>query len=62
VGTDADVVVFDQSTYSDQATYAASTRPSTGVRHLLVDGTTVVRDGELDPDARPGRAVRGAAG
>jgi N-acyl-D-aspartate/D-glutamate deacylase len=62
VGTDADVVVFDPLTYSDQATYAASTRPSTGVRHLLVDGTTVVRDGELDPDARPGRAVRGAAG
>jgi N-acyl-D-glutamate deacylase len=58
-GSDADVVVFDPETYRDQATYTACTRPSSGVRHLVVAGVPVVRDGALDLDARPGRPVRG---
>jgi hypothetical protein len=62
VGADADVVVLDPGSYRDQATYQASTRPSTGVRHLVVAGTPVVLDGALQLDARPGRPVRGATG
>lgn len=58
VGADADLVVFDPARISDQATYRASTRTSTGITHVLVDGTFVVRDGELVPDAMPGRALR----
>jgi N-acyl-D-aspartate/D-glutamate deacylase len=57
---DADVVVFDPETISDQATYTASTRPSAGIRHVLVNGTFVVRDGQLVPGARPGRPIRSA--
>lgn len=57
VGADADVVVFDPAKFTDQATYEALA-PSTGVRHLLVDGEPVVLDGALQLDARPGRAVR----
>jgi hypothetical protein len=57
-GQDADIVVFDPETVTDQATYADSTRPSTGIRHVLVDGVFVVRDGGIVPDARPGRPVR----
>jgi N-acyl-D-aspartate/D-glutamate deacylase len=57
-GSDADIVVFDPETIADQATYANSTRPSAGIRHVLVNGTFVVRDGRLDTSARPGRAVR----
>ena len=59
-GADADIVVFDPATITDQATYAASTRPTTGIRHVLVNGTFVVRDGQLDQGARPGRPVRAA--
>jgi cytosine/adenosine deaminase-related metal-dependent hydrolase len=57
-GADADVVVFDPAALSDQATYADSTRPSAGIRHVLVNGTFVVRDGSIVADARPGRPVR----
>ena len=57
-GADADIVVFDPATITDQATYPASTRPTTGIRHVLVNGTFVVRDAQLAPDARPGRPVR----
>ena len=59
VGADADVVIFDSATFRDRATYEASTQPSAGVRHLLVAGTPVIRDGALVVDARPGRPVRG---
>lgn len=58
-GSDADVTVFDPATVTDRATYTDPTRPSAGIRHVLVGGRFVVRDGELDPAALPGRAVRG---
>jgi hypothetical protein len=59
VGADADVVIFDPAAFRDRATYEASTQPSAGVRHLLVAGAPVIRDGALLLDARPGRPVRG---
>ncbi|MGH9068740.1 MAG: amidohydrolase family protein [Acidimicrobiales bacterium] len=58
-GADADIVVLDPLMVSDTATYLDPTRPSVGVRYLLVDGTFVVADGELVPDALPGRPLRG---
>lgn len=58
-GTDADIVVFDPERVTDQASYADGTRPSLGIPHVLVNGVPVVRDGEIVPDALPGRAVRG---
>jgi N-acyl-D-aspartate/D-glutamate deacylase len=60
VGADADIVVFDEARVTDQSTYAASTRPSAGITHVIVGGTFVVRDSELVPDVLPGRAVRAA--
>ena len=43
-GAHADIVVFDPATITDQATYFASIRTTTGIRHVLVNGTFVVRD------------------
>ena len=60
VGADADITVFDPDTVTDQATYDDSTRPSSGIVHVLVGGEFVVRDGALQLDARPGRAIRGS--
>src|SRR5580693_1033827 len=57
-GADGDLLVFDPVTLTDRATYSDSTRPSAGIRHVLVNGVFVVRDGSIVPDARPGRPVR----
>ena len=57
-GADADLVVFDPAALRDRATYLDGTRPSEGVRHLLVNGEPVIRDGVLDLRARPGRPIR----
>jgi N-acyl-D-aspartate/D-glutamate deacylase len=59
-GADADLVVFDPVSVRDQATYQEPTLPSLGIPHVLVNGVFVVRNGELQEDARPGRAVRRA--
>ena len=61
-GSDADIVVLDPALLGDAATYRDPTRPSAGVRHLLVNGTFLVRDGDLRTDVLPGRAVRGRPG
>jgi hypothetical protein len=58
VGADADVVVFEPEAFRDRATYEAPTQPSTGVRHLLVGGEPLIRDGALVLHVRPGRPLR----
>jgi N-acyl-D-aspartate/D-glutamate deacylase len=57
-GADADLVIFDPETVRDQATYQDPALPSLGIPHVLVHGVFVVRNGEVQEDARPGRAVR----
>lgn len=57
-GMDADITVIDPATLHVRATFAKPNQTSVGVRYLLVNGTFVIRDGELDTSAFPGRAVR----
>ena len=57
-GSFADVVVFDPAEMRDHATYEEPHQYATGVRHVLVNGKPVVRDGE-HTGALPGRVVRG---
>ena len=54
----ADVVVFDPATIKDHATYEKPQQYATGVRHVVVNGTPVIVDGE-HTDTRPGRVIRG---
>jgi N-acyl-D-amino-acid deacylase len=58
VGYFGDVVVFDPESISDHATFADPHQYATGVAHVFVNGTQVVRDGE-HTGAKPGRVVRG---
>jgi N-acyl-D-amino-acid deacylase len=54
----ADVVVFDPNTICDNATYEKPHQYATGVVHVFVNGTQVLKDGE-HTGAMPGRVVRG---
>jgi N-acyl-D-amino-acid deacylase len=54
----ADVVVFDPARIQDHATYDDPHQYATGVEHVAVNGTLVLRDGEHS-GALPGRVVRG---
>jgi len=54
----ADVVVFDPQTIQDHATFVDPHRYATGMVHVFVNGTQVLRDGE-HTGATPGRVVRG---
>lgn len=58
VGADADIVVFDLARIADRATYAHPAQTSTGMRWVIVNGTPVIEDGQLDLRALPGRAIR----
>jgi N-acyl-D-amino-acid deacylase len=54
----ADVVVFDPDRIEDHATYDDPHQYATGVEHVAVNGTLVLRDAE-HTGALPGRVVRG---
>jgi N-acyl-D-amino-acid deacylase len=53
-----DVTVFDAGKIIDKATFEKPHQYSVGVRDVLVNGTTVLRNGE-HTNARPGRALYG---
>ena len=57
-GMKADIVVFDEKTIRDLATFESPHQLSVGMRHVLVNGVPVVRDGE-HTGAKPGQLVRG---
>jgi N-acyl-D-amino-acid deacylase len=57
VGKKADLVVFDAGRIIDHANYARPHRLAEGVRHLVVNGQVVIREG-AHTGARPGRVLR----
>lgn len=58
IGMFADVVVFDPATIADRATFENPHQYSVGVKHVLVNGVQVLKDGE-HTGATPGRALWG---
>ena len=57
-GADADIVIFDLEDITDKATYAQPAQLSQGFRHVLVNGVSLIEDGELDLNVLPGKPVR----
>ncbi|MFN0315263.1 MAG: amidohydrolase family protein [Burkholderiales bacterium] len=58
VGADADIVVFDAQRLTDRATFESPAEYPEGMRHVLVSGEFVVREGQPVAGAVPGKAVR----
>jgi len=58
-GYDADLIAFHPEVLSDRATYQHPARPSVGMRHVLVGGVPVVRNGADVIEALPGRPITG---
>lgn len=54
----ADIAIFDAEKIQDHATFENPHQYSTGMVHVLVNGTPVLKDGE-HTGAKPGRVVRG---
>jgi N-acyl-D-amino-acid deacylase len=54
----ADVVVFDPATIADRATFEKPHQYAVGMKHVIVNGVSVLRDGE-PTGAFPGRALKG---
>jgi len=54
----ADIAIFDVTKIQDHATFENPHQYSTGMVHVLVNGTVVLKDGE-HTEAKPGRVVRG---
>jgi N-acyl-D-amino-acid deacylase len=57
-GMFADVVVFDPATIADRATFENPHQYAVGVKHVLVNGVQVIKDGD-HTGAKPGRALWG---
>jgi N-acyl-D-amino-acid deacylase len=57
-GMFADVVIFDPATIADRATFEKPHQYAVGVKHVFVNGTQVLKDGE-HTGAKPGRALSG---
>jgi N-acyl-D-amino-acid deacylase len=55
-GYGADVVIFDPETVADRATWDDPFRPAVGVERVIVNGATVVRQGQ-PTGVLPGRVL-----
>jgi len=60
VGADADITIFDAATVLDRSTYREPSLPPVGIQHVIVNGVSVVANGQAVEGVAPGKAVRGA--
>ena len=54
----ADIVVFNEKTISDNATFQNPHQYSNGVEHVLINGVIVIMDGK-HTGAKPGKVLHG---
>jgi N-acyl-D-amino-acid deacylase len=57
-GFAADFVIFDENTIADQATFDKPHQFPTGISYVIVNGETVLANGQMT-ESRPGVALRG---
>ena len=59
VGADADITIFDPVTVMDRSTYGEPSLAPVGIQHVIVNGVSVVANGQAVEGVAPGKAVRG---
>ena len=57
-GMVADITIFDPQSVTDNSTYTKGTLPSTGILHVIVNGTLVMKDQEPLKGVNPGQPIR----
>lgn len=58
VGADADITIFDAATVMDRSTYRDPSLPPVGIQHVIVNGVSVVAQGQAIDGVAPGKPVR----
>jgi imidazolonepropionase-like amidohydrolase len=58
VGADADITIFDAARVVDRSTYRDPSLSPVGIHHVIVNGVSVVANGQSVEGVAPGRAVR----
>jgi amidohydrolase family protein len=58
VGADADITIFDAKQVLDRSTYREPSLPPVGIQHVMVNGVSVVANGQAVEGVAPGKAVR----
>ena len=58
VGADADITIFDAGRVLDRSTYREPSLPPVGIQHVIVNGVSVVANGQAVEGVAPGTAVR----
>jgi len=61
VGADADITIFDPATVIDRSSYREPSLAPVGIRHVIVNGVSVVANGQAVEGVAPGKEVRGVA-
>ena len=61
-GMDADITIFDPASIRDNATYMEPYREATGIEHVIVAGTPIIRGGKLVEGVYPGQRLLAGAG
>jgi len=57
-GADADITIFDPEKVIDRATFENPAQYSEGIPYVMVGGTWIVKNSEIQPGLFPGKAVR----
>jgi N-acyl-D-aspartate/D-glutamate deacylase len=58
VGADADITIFDAARVLDRSTYREPSLSPVGIEHVIVNGVSVVANGQAVEGVTPGKAVR----
>lgn len=57
-GSYADLVLFDLKKVRDNATYSSGFERSSGMDYVIINGTILIKNGELQAETFPGRAIK----